>query len=704
MGARRGAWRPLGLAGRVFVGTAGVVVVVLAAALLAASASVQRAGDAAAQRGLAQATDLVAQFLAGRQRALAGGARVFAQNPYFRALVAAQRRDDALDQAREGADQLGADWVFITDGAGRLLAKSDAPADTGTPFGGVPLVAGALRGQVTTGFGVARDSVLFQAVAVPIVVPGNPPVGVLVAAKAVDGPLARDVRAATDAEVVFYARRAAGAARVVAASFAEPTRARRALAAVLDARAAAGAPDGQRAPVRVDGVSFLAQGAAATTAGGETVGGFAVLRRLDVERAELTGVQRSLAAAGAMGVVLALVAAWVTARQVTRPVRALAAAARRAAEGDFRADAVLGLAAVGALGAGGGGRGPAEGDEIAALGAAFGALLADLRDERALGAAALDAALDTARSAAVAARGRGGAVVARVGAGLAPGTVLAGRYRLDVEIGAGGTGTVWRARDRTLGEWVAVKALRPALAAADPRARERFAEELRLARRLTHRNVVRLHDLGEDGGVLFLTMEYVEGTSLSALLAACGALAAPAVLSVAKQLTRALDVAHGQGVVHGDLKPANLLVDAGGVLKVADFGVARLVHAPAGVADGGGPVAGAIAGAAVGTPAYMAPELLVGGAPSVRGDLYAAGMVLQACLTGTTPYDGDTPVAFFARKLDTPARAAPAVARAPAPDDVRARAARLAAWLAAPDAAQRPASAREAYAHFAALG
>jgi serine/threonine-protein kinase len=705
----------------VFVGTAGVVVAVLAAALFAGVASVHRAGEGAAQRGVAQATDLVAQFLAGRQRALAGGARVFAQNPYFRALVAAQRRADLLDQAREGADQLGAAWVYIADASGRLVAASDEPdaglgpppatPAVGAPYGLGPLVAGALRGQVTTGFAVARDSVLVQAVAVPIVVPGLPPVGALVAAQPVDGPLARDVRAATDAEVAFYALDAGGAARVAATSFADAGRARRAIAAVRGARAGAGAPDGRRAPVRVDGVSFLAQGAAATAADGETVGGYAVLRRLDVAQADLVGVQRSLAAAAAVGLVLALAAAWATARRVTRPVRALAEAARRAADGDFRADEVLRLSP----GRADGGPRP-SGDEIAALGAAVGALLTDLRDERALGAAALDA---SRAPSAPAPRRAGAAVGAVVGAippaagrggadGLAPGALLAGRYQLDAAVGAGGTGTVWRARDCRVGEWVAVKVLRPSLA-ADPAAGGRFADELRLARRLTHRNVVRLHDIGDDDGVLFLTMEYVEGTSLAALLAAAGALPAPAVVSVAKQLTRALEIAHGQGVLHGDLKPANLLVGAGGVLKVADFGVARLVHAPAPGRAPGAAGAGAagppdIAGAPVGTPAFMAPELLLGGPPTVRSDLYAAGVVVQACLSGATPYDGDTPVAFFARKLDAPT-APPSRAGAPAADDAaRAAVARAAARLAAPDPAARPASAREAHALFARLG
>lgn len=737
------AWR-VGLAGRAFAGTAGVVVVVLAAALFAASNSVRHAGDVAGQRGLEQAADLVAQFLAGRQRALAGGARVFAQEPYFRALVSAERRDDILDQALEGAELLGADWVFITDATGRLLAKSDEPSAAGDALGGRPLVANALRGQVASGFGVSRDTLLFQAVAVPIAVVGGVPAGALVATKLVDDRLARDVRAATAAEVVFYTLDAHAIAHVAATSFEPRDAARHALSAGAAASAGARTASGQRLPIVVDGVAYLAQGGASTTAGGEMVGGFVVLRRLDAERAELAGVQRSLLVAGAIGLVLALGAAWLAARRITRPVRVLADAARRAAEGDYRADDVLRASGLRARD-GDALTDRAPGDEIGALGAAFGVLLTDLRDRVALDRAALD----VIRALAPTARSRGATVVgpsrALAGAshagapsrtvralalpratgtsvGVGPGTVLGGRYTLDAIVGTGGTGVVWRARDRELGEIVAVKVLRPEVVATGEDALDRFRHELRLARRLTHRNIVRLHDLGRDAESAYLTMEYVAGASLAALLAAHGALPAAAVLSVAKQLARALDVAHADGVVHGDLKPANLLLGAGGVLKVADFGIARLVRAPVAAP---GPTD--IVGALVGTPAFMAPELLLGAAPSTASDLYAAGLVLHACLTGETPFDDDTPVAFFARKLDAPAVPVPTPdgsgtrsAHGPSADPPSAERlsveplsgepltvdalAAVVAHLTARDPAARPASARVAYALFARLG
>jgi serine/threonine-protein kinase len=235
--------------------------------------------------------------------------------------------------------------------------------------------------------------------------------------------------------------------------------------------------------------------------------------------------------------------------------------------------------------------------------------------------------------------------------------MVADRYEIQDVLGVGGTGIVYRAVDRTLDEVLALKMLRPELLADDPRAREELKQELRLTRRISHRNIVRTYDFGSSRGVPFLSMEYVEGTSLQAVLAHRGALPPAAVLALAKQLMRALDAAHEQGVMHGDIKPANLLLATDGLLKVTDFGVASLVRRP----TSSGAVAAdervappRLAGAVVGTPEYMAPELLLGGTPDVRSDLYAAGMVLQECLTGSTPFQGETPRAFFAQKFDTP--------------------------------------------------
>jgi len=294
-----------------------------------------------------------------------------------------------------------------------------------------------------------------------------------------------------------------------------------------------------------------------------------------------------------------------------------------------------------------------------------------------------------------------------VGSGLQPGVVLAGRYVVESELGAGGNGIVYRAHDRVLGERVALKRLRPELLAAEPLAAGRLAHALRLAQRIHHRNVVRIHDVGESAGAPYVAMELVDGRSLAALLQLRGPLSEPAVVALAAQLARALEAAHAHGVVHGDLKPANLLVDRHGQLKVGDFGLAAVLRqAVAGRADAALPESAGprrqLMGALIGSPEYLAPEVLLGEAPHARADLYAAGVVLHECLTGSTPFHADSPGEFLARKLTPPGAGDPGVpgGTAAGPRSL----AGIVACLTAADRDARPASAAALGALIAALG
>jgi CheY-like chemotaxis protein len=236
---------------------------------------------------------------------------------------------------------------------------------------------------------------------------------------------------------------------------------------------------------------------------------------------------------------------------------------------------------------------------------------------------------------------RAGAAADESGTHLPSGSVLAGRYEIETVVGIGAMGTVYRARDRELAEVVAVKVLRPELL-SDSTVLERFKAEVRLARRISHPTVVRTHDLGEAAGVHYLTMEYVEGVTGRALLDDRGRLGPAAVLALAAQLSRGLEAAHAQGVIHRDIKPQNLLLDARGTLKIMDFGVSRLTGS-----DG----TGAEAGVLIGTPAYMAPEQLLGQEIDERADLYATGVVLFECLTGRLPFEAGSTVALVARTM-----------------------------------------------------
>lgn len=227
---------------------------------------------------------------------------------------------------------------------------------------------------------------------------------------------------------------------------------------------------------------------------------------------------------------------------------------------------------------------------------------------------------------------------------LLPGARFADRYTIIRVVGRGGMGTVYKAHDRELAEDIAIKLLRPEVLSGDPTMAERFKSEIRLARRISHTNVVRTHDFGESEGAYFVTMEYVEGITVRELIDLRTRLSSAATLGIARQLAESLAVAHEQGVIHRDIKPQNLLLDAAGVLKVMDFGIATL-------ADRTGAANITQSGMVVGTPAYMAPEQLLAETVDARSDLYAVGVVLYECLTGKLPHEALNPISLIAKVL-----------------------------------------------------
>jgi CheY-like chemotaxis protein len=263
---------------------------------------------------------------------------------------------------------------------------------------------------------------------------------------------------------------------------------------------------------------------------------------------------------------------------------------------------------------------------------------------------------------------------------LPTGQVFAARYEVLEEIGSGGMGMVYRALDRELGETVALKTLRPELL-QDPALVERFKSEIRLARHISDKHVVRTHDLGERDGVYFLTMEYVEGITVRELLDTRGKLGVAPTLAIASQLAQSLIAAHEQGIIHRDIKPQNLLLDASGQLKVMDFGVARLAAGGSGLTE---------VGMLIGTPSYMAPEQLLGESFDERIDLYATGVVLFECLTGRLPFEAPSAVALIAKLIRETAPPASSIN-----PEIPARLDALVQRLLAKEPEQRPRSARE---------
>ena len=216
---------------------------------------------------------------------------------------------------------------------------------------------------------------------------------------------------------------------------------------------------------------------------------------------------------------------------------------------------------------------------------------------------------------------------------------LEARYEIAALVGSGGMGKVYRARDRETNEIVAIKVLLPDIA-GDPAMAERFKNELRLSRRITHKNVCRIYDFNRIGDVAFITMEYVDGESLRAYLRRLAPLSVDVARGLMQQIIDGLREAHAQGVVHRDLKPENIML-ARGAVKIMDFGIARSLHAQATTTS-----------AFLGTPAYIAPEQAQGKPVDQRADIYALGLIFYECLTGRAAFSGDTPIEVALKQVN----------------------------------------------------
>jgi tRNA A-37 threonylcarbamoyl transferase component Bud32 len=219
--------------------------------------------------------------------------------------------------------------------------------------------------------------------------------------------------------------------------------------------------------------------------------------------------------------------------------------------------------------------------------------------------------------------------------------VLSGRYLLEERVASGGMASVWRGHDEVLARTVAVKVLHDHLA-ADEAFRERFRREAISAAKLTHPNVVSLYDTGADGDNVFLVMEFIDGSTLKDVIVAQGQLDIDQAAAVGEQVARALDYAHSRGLVHRDVKPANILIGSDGAVKVADFGIAKADQVDDLTKTG----------MVLGTAAYVAPEQIRGEAVDGKADQYGLAIVIYECVTGQQPFRAETPVATAAQRLE----------------------------------------------------
>ena len=219
---------------------------------------------------------------------------------------------------------------------------------------------------------------------------------------------------------------------------------------------------------------------------------------------------------------------------------------------------------------------------------------------------------------------------------LARGTTLARRYEVIEELGRGGMGRVYKVRDGKLHEDIALKILNPEIA-SDPAMIDRFRNELKLARKITHKQVCRMYDLGESDGISFITMEYVAGEDLKKVIRRAGMLPVERAIAIAKQICEGLAEAHALAILHRDLKSRNIMIDLEGNVRIMDFGIACSLRAPDETRSQ----------EIFGTPDYMSPEQVDGEEADLRSDIYQLGIILYEMLTGHIPFEGDTPLSII---------------------------------------------------------
>jgi serine/threonine-protein kinase len=617
----------MGLTGKILLFIAALVVALVGGTLVFTTVQADRLARSTIDAGLRETRDVWQAIQSDRFNKLKLGVRVLANDPYFKAALGERDQATTLDSLGERGEDLGADFMMATDPAGLLVARTDRPSATGDDLSADPIVRRALEGEDSATLWRQGDR-LFTAVAVPMQT-GPELVGVLVAGYGLNEAVASQIRKLTHSEIAFVVQSSGQPALLTVSSLG--TR-EASLSAALARPELAGA---ETAPFEIDldGDRHIGVRIPLKTAAGEPIGAALALRSLAAETVSFRQFRNSLVLVSLGVMALGLLAAWGAAARITGPVRKLVGLVERIRDGSLSgAVAVQGR------------------DEIGVLARAFNALVADLREKDQMisflrdGMTAMRQASATTPSPAPTAPALAAdaptVAVHAAGSGLQRGQVFADRYEVLGTLGKGGMGVVYRARDRQLDEVVALKLLRPEALASDPTLLERFKQEIKLARRITHRNVLRTHDFGETAGVPYISMEYLEGVTLKDLVRNRGALPLGVGLSIAKQMCHGLGAAHEGGVVHRDIKPQNMLIlPETGELKIMDFGIARVSAVDAG---GSGLTT---AGTVMGTPDYMPPEQAQGRPADFRSDLYSLAVVFFEAFTGKLPFKGETPMA-----------------------------------------------------------
>jgi HAMP domain-containing protein len=531
---------------------------------------------------------------------------------------------------REQASSARADFLIATTPQGIALARTDRPLPYAADLSAVPTIAGAMQGAQTEGIWLSGGK-LYHVVGAPVLEGGTHLVGVIAAAFQINDEVARNLEQLLNTQVIFLAdaaKPAEPAKAALAASTMGPQSAAAAAAVqrrddLVQAVLRGGKTIGPLA-LEVSGETYLAYLLPIRSSTDQIVGATVAMRSRERELAPFRQIQNTQILVGVAALVFAFIVSFFLARRITGPVGRLVRATEQVRVGNLDAPDL-----------------PVDSkDEIGILARSFRAMLEELREKAALEqyVASLTLNLDSERAETIAAPRM---TTPPGGAEPQVGHRFAGRYDIQGVLGKGGMGIVYRAHDRDLDDAVAIKTLRGEALSADPTLLDRFKQEIRLARRITHPNILRTHDLGETGGLRYLSMEFVKGLTLKQLVEAGDILPTPVGLRIAKQICAGLAAAHEVGVIHRDIKPQNILIESTGGLKIMDFGIARLKEERGMTAEG----------TVVGTPDYMSPEQARGNALDFRSDIYSTGVVLYEVFTGTLPFEGDTPLAVVLKHI-----------------------------------------------------
>ena len=616
--------RGLSLSIKFFLLTAIIIILLVGVTLLFSQRKATALANQTIQTGLEETVSTFETFQRDRYSKLKMINNVIAQNPYIVAYVEIADTRSILDQAQQRQQELRSDFIIVTDSEGVILARTDKPTNSGQSLSAQPLISQALEGEEVSGLWTEGGN-LYNAVVLPLIQQGDTLVALLAVGYALNDTFAGEIKSLTHSETAIFMTPAEGTTTLVASTQSELNDG---LTKAFQANAKATTPfQFELGPEKYIGVIRPMK-----NPDNSAMASFLAFRSLDRELFAFRQFQKNILMVGVGIMVLAFLISFVGAQRITGPLRHLSDVINEIKEGNYDVNIDV-----------------HSGDEVGVLANSFRRLLAELKEKAQLVAyLSSQPTMSSATGAMAPTIGNvlqqqatvqtgPGQISSNTLASLGAGSVIANRYEVQSVLGAGGMGVVLKAHDRQLDEIVALKMLKGEVFMSDPAALERFKQELKLARRITHRHVVRTYDYAELDTYYVISMEYVKGITLKQLVRQRGMLPLKIGLQIGKQICAALDAAHEKGVVHRDMKPQNVLLESSGDVKIMDFGIAR-------VADMKGMTS---TGTVMGTPDYMSPEQAQGLEMDHRTDIYSTGVVLFEIFTGKLPFIADAPLAVL---------------------------------------------------------